>query len=179
MSLLGWFTFLHKSLFVILTVLLFWNYLFLLILVFVLQWSFLHWEILIMLLSHFPLTFIQTQRLFLIFVLTGPAFMITWDIFEIYLRISLNLRFFYGSIIQKFFDATIPQHKYQVKLHSPPWFSATCTAAIAHRNLFFYFYWQNISSTSKVKFKQANYHCKYVLEVAKLAYFKKTKRLSL
>ena len=100
MSLLGWFTFLHKSLFVILTVLLFWIYLFLLILVFVLQWSFLHWEILIMLLSHFPLTFIQTQRLFLISVLTGPVFMIIWDIFEIYLRISLNLRFLYGSRLE-------------------------------------------------------------------------------
>ena len=45
------------SLTVILTVLLFWIYLFLLTLVFVLQWLSLHWEILIMFLSQFSLTF--------------------------------------------------------------------------------------------------------------------------
>ena len=39
---------------VILTVLLFWIYLFLLTLIFVLQWLSFHWEILIMLLSQFP-----------------------------------------------------------------------------------------------------------------------------
>ena len=49
--------FLLGSLTVILTVLLFWIYLFLLRLVFVLQWFLLHWEILIMLLSQFSLSF--------------------------------------------------------------------------------------------------------------------------
>ena len=34
----------------------------------------------------------------------------------------------------------IPHHKYQVKLHSPPWFSAACAAAITHRNHFFCMY---------------------------------------
>ena len=52
--LLRWLTFLHGSQTVILTVLLFWIYLFLLMLVFALQWLSLHWEILIMLLSQFP-----------------------------------------------------------------------------------------------------------------------------
>ena len=45
-----------------LTVLLFWIYSFLLMLVFVLQWLSVHWEILIMLLSQFPLTFLQTSN---------------------------------------------------------------------------------------------------------------------
>ena len=30
----------------------------------------------------------------------------------------------------------IPHCKYQVKPHSPPWFSAACAAAIVHRNHF-------------------------------------------
>ena len=54
MTILRWLTFLLVSQ-TILTVLLFWIYLFLLTLVFVLQWLSLHWEILIMLLSQFPL----------------------------------------------------------------------------------------------------------------------------
>ena len=62
MTLLRWLTFLLGSLTVILTVLLFWIYLFLLTLVFVLQWLSLHWEILIMLLSQFPLTFCWTHN---------------------------------------------------------------------------------------------------------------------
>ena len=53
MTLLRWLTFLLGSQTVILTVLLFWIYLFLLMLIFILQWLSLHWEILIMLLSSF------------------------------------------------------------------------------------------------------------------------------
>ena len=34
-------------------------------------------------------------------------------------------------------DVYIPHIKYQVKLHSSPWFSASCAAAIVHRNHFF------------------------------------------
>ena len=34
-------------------------------------------------------------------------------------------------------DVYIPNHKYQVKPHSSPWFSAACAADIAHRNHFF------------------------------------------
>ena len=33
----------------------------------------------------------------------------------------------------------IPLHKYQVKPHSSPWFSAACATAIVHRNHFFSF----------------------------------------
>ena len=57
LTLLRWLTFLLGSETVILTVLLFWIYLFLLTLIFVLQWLSLHWEILIMLLTQFLLTF--------------------------------------------------------------------------------------------------------------------------
>ena len=78
--------------------------------------------------------------------------------------------------VQVGIDVYIPHHKYQVKRHSSPWFSAACAAAIVHRfNHFFCLYQQNISSDSKVKFRQASNHSKRVLEVAKLAYTTKTK----
>ena len=72
-------------------------------------------------------------------------------------------------------DVYIPHHKYQVKPHSSPWFSAAYAAAIVHRNQFFRLYQQNKSSESKVKFRQASNRCKRVLEAAKLAYATKTK----
>ena len=34
-------------------------------------------------------------------------------------------------------DVYTPHRKYQVKLHSFPWFSAACAAVIVHRNYFF------------------------------------------
>ena len=37
-------------------------------------------------------------------------------------------------------DVYIPHRKYQVKPHSSPWFSASCAAAIVHRNHSFYLY---------------------------------------
>ena len=77
--------------------------------------------------------------------------------------------------VQVGIDVYIPHHKYQVKPHSSPWFSAACVAAIVHRNHFFCLYQQNKSSESKVKFRQARNHCKRVLEAAKLAYATKTK----
>ena len=67
----------------------------------------------------------------------------------------------------------IPHHKYQVKLHSSPWFSPACAAAIAHRNFFVCLYQQTKSSEYKVKFGQASNH--WVLEGAKFAYATKTK----
>ena len=87
--LLIWLTFLLGSQTVILTVLLFWIYLFILMLVFVLKWLSLHWEILIMLLSQFPLTFHHMHNgmsrfialLMNILVLTGTIFMIIWEMF--------------------------------------------------------------------------------------------------
>ena len=77
--------------------------------------------------------------------------------------------------IQVGIDVHIPHHKYQLKHHSSPWFSAACAAAIVHRNYFFRLCQQNKSSESKVKFRQASNRCKRVLEAAKLAYATKTK----
>ena len=56
--------------------------------------------------------------------------------------------------VQVEIDVYIPHWKHQVKPHSSPWFSTACAAAIVHRNHFFYSYQQNISSESKVKFRQ-------------------------
>ena len=39
--------------------------------------------------------------------------------------------------VQVGIDVYILHRKYQVKPHSSPWFSAVCTAAIAHKNHFF------------------------------------------
>ena len=72
-------------------------------------------------------------------------------------------------------DVYIPHRNYHVKPHSSPWFSAACTAAIVHRNLFFRLYQKDKSSESKVKFRQASNHCKRVLEAGKFAYANKTK----
>ena len=77
--------------------------------------------------------------------------------------------------VQVGIDVYIPHHKYQVKLHSSPWFSASCAAAIVHSNHFFRLYQQNKSSESKVKFRQASNCCKRILEATKLAYDTKTK----
>ena len=69
----------------------------------------------------------------------------------------------------------IPHHKYQVKPHLLPWFSAACAATIFHQNNFFCLYQQKKSSESKVKFSQASNCCKRVLEASKLAYADQTK----
>ena len=76
--------------------------------------------------------------------------------------------------VQVGIDVYIPQHKYQVKPHSPPWFSAACGTAIVQRNHVFHLHQQNKSFESKVKFRQASDHCKRVLQAAKLAYANKT-----
>ena len=92
-------------------------------------------------------------------------------------RISLNsvlllLLVKFCEWVQVGIDVYIPHCKYQVKPHSSPWFSAACAAAIVHRNHFFYLYQQNISSESKVKFRQASKCCRKVLEY----YANKTKK---
>ena len=77
--------------------------------------------------------------------------------------------------VQVGIDVCISHRKYQVKSHSCPWFSASCAAAIVHRNHFFHLYQKDKSSESKVRFRQASNCCKRVLEAAKLAYGNKTK----
>ena len=77
--------------------------------------------------------------------------------------------------VQVGINVYIPHSKYQVKPHSAPRFSATCAAAIVHRNHFFRLCQQNQSSESKIKFRQASNRFKSVPETAKLAYANKTK----
>ena len=84
----------------------------------------------------------------------------------------------FSELVQVRIDVYIPDQKYQVKLHSSPWFSAACAAAIVHRNHFFHLYQKDKSSESKVKFRQASNHCKKILEAAKLAYANKTKLIT-
>ena len=72
-------------------------------------------------------------------------------------------------------DVYIPYRKYEVKPQSSPWFSASCAAAIVHRNDFFRLYQRDLCSDSKVKFRQVSNCCKRVLEAAKLACANKTK----
>ena len=50
-------------------------------------------------------------------------------------------------------DVYIPHRKYQVKPYSSLWFSAGFTAAIVHRNHFFWSYQKDKSSDSKLKFR--------------------------
>ena len=150
MNLLSWLTFLLRSLIVTLIVMFFWMYLFLLMLEFIQQWLSLHWEILIMLLSQSPSTLHQLQMGMIHFIaqlvdilgLIGMVFVITLEIFHG--GISLNLvllllpvNFLSGFRLELMY---IPNCKYQVKSHSPPWFSAACAAAIVHRNHCFCLY---------------------------------------
>ena len=72
--------------------------------------------------------------------------------------------------VQVGIDVYIPHCKYQIKPRSSAWFSVACAAAIVYRIrnhlLFSFFYQQNKSSESKVKFRQASNSCKRVLEAA-------------
>ena len=103
-----------------------------------------------------------------ILVLIGMVFVIIWEMF--YGKISLKV---------DVFDVFIPHHKYQVKPHSFPWFSAACAGAIVHRNHFFRLHHQNKSSESKVKFIQGSNRYKRVLEATRLYMLLKLKSPSL
>ena len=70
--------------------------------------------------------------------------------------------------VQVGIDVCIPHRKYEVKLHSSPWFSAACAAAVVQRKHFFCLYQKDKSSHSKVKFRQASNCCKRVLEAANI-----------
>ena len=65
-------------------------------------------------------------------------------------------------------SAGIRHCQYQVKPHLAPLFSATCAAAIVHRNYFLHLNQKNKSFQSKVKFRQASNCCKGFLKLANL-----------
>ena len=188
MTLPIWSTFLLGFQTVILIVLLFWIYFFLLTLVFVLQWLSLHWEILIMLLPQFPLTFHHIHRgwpvslhwLWLFLCWLGWSLWSFFDnrdvLWEDIFKLSASaVASEFCEWAQVGIDVSIPHRKYQVKLHSSPWFSSACAAAIVYRNHFFCLYQKDKSSESKGNFIQASNCCKRVPEAAKFAYANKTK----
>ena len=148
MTLLRWLTFPLGSQTITFRVFFFWISFFLLTLVFVLQWLSLHWTILIMLLSRFPLTFHQTQKemshsiiwFMTNLVLIGTVFVWSLD------RCSMGGYLYtqcpaavgeFCEWVKVGTDVYIFHLKYQVKLHSSPWFSAAWAADIVHRDHFF------------------------------------------
>ena len=112
-----------------------------------------------------------------ILVLIGMVFMIIWDVpWENIFKLGASAAASEFSLwVQVGINLYIPHRKYQIKVYSSPWFSASCAAAIVHRNHFFCLYQKDKSSDSKVKFRQASNCCKRILEAAKLAYANKTK----
>ena len=175
-TLLRWLTFLLGSQTVILTVLLFWIYLFLLTVVFVLLRLSLRWRVIM--LYQFPLTFHHIHYrmppfialLMSILVLIGTVFVIiSWsfpweDIFKLSVSAASSE---FCELVQFGIDVYIPRWKYQVKSHSSPWFLAACAAAIVHRNHFFHLYRNHFfhlyqkyqTSESKVKFRHMQTEC--------------------
>ena len=110
-----------------------------------------------------------------ILVLIGIVFMVIWEMYHA--RISLNSVLFLllMNLVSGFRLEYISHHKYKVKPHSSPWFSAVFAAAIVHKHNLFRLYQQNKSCESKIRFWQASNHCKRVLEAVKLACATKTK----
>ena len=81
--------------------------------------------------------------------------------------------------VQLGIDVYIPHRKYQIMRHSFSWFSAACTAVIAHifsQRTFFCLYQQNLLN---LKFRQLSNYCKNILEAVQLPYANETKSLSL
>ena len=73
----------------------------------------------------------------------------------------------------------IPYHKYQVRPHASPWFSADCAVAIDHRNHFFRLYQQNKSLESKAKLRRLVIVVKEFLKHPNLHMLRKQKSSSL
>ena len=101
-----------------------------------------------MLLSHFPLTFRQTQKRDAPFHCIDYDYSCAdWDGLRDHLRdVPWEDIFKLGASaaviefcewVQVGIDVYIPHRKYHVKPHSCPRFSAACAAVIVHRNQFF------------------------------------------
>ena len=109
-------------------------------------------------------------------MLIWRAFMITWEMFDRRISLSLVLLLLLVNFVSGFrLELMYISLTENIRPHSSPWISAACTAAIVHRNCIFHLYQKDKSSNSKVKFRQASNRCKRVLEAAKLAYANKTK----
>ena len=165
-TLLRWLTVLLGSLTVTLTVLLFWIYLFLLVLAFVLELFSLHWktdEVVVSVSIDFPSNWKGDAPFHCIACDCSHA---EWgslcdhlrdvssdDIFKLSASAATSK---FWDWVQVEIDAYIQHRKYHVNPHLFPWFSASCAAALVHRNHFFRLYQQNKFSESKVKFREAS-----------------------
>ena len=168
-TLLRWLTFLLGSQTVILTVLLFWIYIFLLTLVFVLLRLSFHCEMLsCCCISFHWLSIIFTTgcplSLHCLWLFSCWLGQCLWSFRDHFLgRISLNSVSATSSEfcewVQVGIDVYIPRWKYQVKSHSSPWFLAACAATIVHRNHFFNLYQKYQTSESKLKFRYMQTEC--------------------
>ena len=95
-----------------------------------------------------------------ILVLIGTVFLIIWEIFcgRVFLNsflLLLLVHFVSGFRLESMY---MPHHNCHSKTHSSPWFSTAFAAAIVYRSYssLFRLHWQNNSSQSKVKFRQAS-----------------------
>ena len=116
-------------------------------------------------------------QLFNILVLIGMVFLIIWDgLWKDIFQLGTAAAAEFCEWLLAGIDVYISYCKKQLEPHWFPWFSAGCTAFIAHSNCFFHLYQQNKSSLSKGRFSQASNSCKRVIEAARFAYINKTKR---
>ena len=112
-----------------------------------------------------------------ILVLIGMAILIIWEMFHGRISLSWVLLMLLVNYVSRFrLELMYISLTKSINLHSSPWFSASCPAAMVHRNHFFPLCQQNKSFESKVKFWQASNHCKRFLQTATLAYANKTKK---
>ena len=74
------------------------------------------------------------------------------------------------------FTATFLNRKFQLKPHSSRWFTRSCAAAIAHRNLYFHQYHRNATPENKKLVCDSRNHCKRVLKDAWSNYAETTRR---
>ena len=137
-----------------------------------------------MLLSQFPLTFLQIQRkdapfhcrFWLISCWLGRSSWLsercsredTFNIMHLLLLLYFKSGYRLGLMFLSLFVNIKPSLIYLLGL------SVVCTAAKGHQNNFFRLHQQNKSSTSKVKFRQSSNYCKRVFKAPKLLYVNKT-----
>ncbi|CAE1168972.1 unnamed protein product [Acanthosepion pharaonis] len=86
-----------------------------------------------------------------------------WDSFRDFLRdvpwdvvFTLPVQECASSWVKAGIDAFIPSRKYRVKSRPSPWFSAACSAAIAHRNHFFHLFRSDMSDCNRRLFASAH-----------------------
>ena len=179
-TLLRWLNSLLRLQMVILTVLLFWIYLFLLMQILLLQWltPLRNFDVPVSVSIDFPSKSQQNTLFHLIAydyscAVCNGLFDHLRDVWwEDTLKLSASAAASdLCEWVQVRIDVYIPHHKYHVKLHS----SAAFAATIVHRNHFFPLHQQNKSSESKRKFRQSS--SKWFLKLLNLHMLIKEKSL--